>query len=55
MATTLGRVVAAACVERGERIPEYPVTELRRIPLHAFHRLGVMAVVSYYRLLDRLS
>jgi glycine/D-amino acid oxidase-like deaminating enzyme len=55
MATTMGRVVAATCVDEMVEHPTFPVTELRRIPFHAFHRAGVQAVTTYFRLLDRLA
>lgn len=54
MATTLGRLLARACLDEGVVLP-YPVTTLKPIPFHAFHRLGVHAMVTAYRLLDRLS
>ena len=54
MATTMGRLLAAACL--GESNSSlYPITDLQPIPFHAFHRLGVHAMVSYYRLLDRIA
>ncbi|HVX77529.1 MAG TPA: FAD-dependent oxidoreductase [Bradyrhizobium sp.] len=53
MATLLGQVAAAACRDREALASRYPVTGITPIPMHAFHRIGVHAVVSYYRLLDR--
>jgi len=52
MATMMGRILAAAC--RGARRGElpYPVSDLRRIPMHGLHRLGVHALVMAYRMLD---
>jgi hypothetical protein len=55
MATTMGRIVAATCVDEVVEHPAFPVTELRRIPFHSFHRAGVQAVTTYFRLLDRLA
>jgi len=55
MATMLGKVLAAACAGAPDGAPRYPVTGIRRIPFHAFHRLGVHAMVTYYRLLDQLA
>jgi glycine/D-amino acid oxidase-like deaminating enzyme len=55
MATTMGWIVAAACLAEVENRPSFPTTELRRVPFHAFHRAGVRALVTYFRLRDRLA
>jgi glycine/D-amino acid oxidase-like deaminating enzyme len=55
LATAMGRVLAAACMDGGERIPDFPVTTMKRIPFHAFNELGVRAVATYFRLLDRFA
>ena len=55
MATTMGRIVAATCMDEVSDQPTFPVTELRAVPFHAFHRAGVQAVATYFRLLDRLA
>ncbi|MEO8137694.1 MAG: FAD-binding oxidoreductase [Betaproteobacteria bacterium] len=55
MATAMGRVVAAACLDDGERMPDFPITALKPIPFHAFNELGVRAVATYFRLLDRFA
>lgn len=55
LATAMGRVVAAACLDYGERMPDFPITELKPIPFHAFNELGVRAVATYFRLLDRFA
>ncbi len=54
LATTMGRILASACLAGSASGLAYPVTPLHPIPLHAFHKLGVLAMVEYYRLLDRL-
>ncbi len=55
MATVMGRVLAAMCVDEVGRRPAFPVTALAAIPLHRFHRLGVRALIAYYRLIDRFD
>jgi glycine/D-amino acid oxidase-like deaminating enzyme len=55
MATAMGRVLAAACLDDGERMPDFPITALKPIPFHAFNELGVRAVATYFRLLDRFA
>ncbi len=55
MASIMGSVLAAACLDGPQAACRYPVSPLRRIPLHAFHRLGVQAVISYYRMLDTMA
>ena len=53
MATMMGRILAAAALGARPDSLSYPVSDLRPISLHAFHRLGVQALVAYYRMLDR--
>ena len=55
MASAMGRVIAAACNDELQVRPRFPVTDLRTIPFHAFHRLGVRVVVAYFRLVDRFN
>lgn len=55
MATTMGRIVAATCMDEVSDQPTFPITELRAVPFHAFHRAGVQAVATYFRLLDRVA
>lgn len=53
MATMMGRILAAACRTSAMASLPYPVSNLSPIPFHMFHRLGVYALVGYYRMLDR--
>lgn len=53
MATMMGKILAQACVSPDKEALPYPVTPLKQIPFHTFHRVGVQAMVNYYRLLDR--
>jgi glycine/D-amino acid oxidase-like deaminating enzyme len=55
MSTIMGRVLAAACTGDVSSAPQYPATDLQRIPFHAMHRLGVAATVTWFRLLDRFA
>ncbi|WP_321944286.1 NAD(P)/FAD-dependent oxidoreductase [Paraburkholderia tropica] len=55
MSTLMGRVLAAACTGDRSHAPQYPDSDLTRIPFHALHRLGVAAAVTWFRLLDRFA
>ncbi|VTU45652.1 NAD(P)/FAD-dependent oxidoreductase [Variovorax sp. PBL-E5] len=55
MTAAMGRVLAQACLDDGDRRLPYPVSALRPIPLHRLHRAGVQMMMSYYRLRDRLA
>ncbi len=55
MATMMGRILAAACIDGAQGVPAYPCTPLKPIPFHMFYRVGVQAMVTYYRMLDRYS
>jgi glycine/D-amino acid oxidase-like deaminating enzyme len=50
MATALGAALAAEVAGGAARLPDHP---LRPVPLHAFHRLGVALVGTWYQLRDR--
>jgi glycine/D-amino acid oxidase-like deaminating enzyme len=55
MATVMGGLLARRAL--GEPAAElgFPVTPIRRVPLHAFSGLGVRATIQYLRLADALS
>lgn len=55
LATTIGRVIAAACKDDAERTCRWPITPLRPISMHRMHHLGVRMMVSYYRVADRIG
>ncbi len=55
LATALGKQLASWVLERRADHLAIPVTPLRRIPLHGFHRLGVRAAVWYKSLRDELE
>ncbi|MBB4822348.1 sarcosine oxidase [Pseudomonas alcaligenes] len=53
LATSLGRHMAARLAGQGGDFP-FPITPLRRIPLHGLQRLYLGAGIAWYRLLDAL-
>ncbi|GAC1033975.1 FAD-binding oxidoreductase [Pseudomonas sp. No.21] len=53
LATCLGRHMAARLAGQGGDFP-FPITPLRRIPLHGLQRLYLGAGIAWYRLLDAL-
>ena len=53
MATRMGHVLADLACTRGE-IP-YPITAVRRIPLHALHQPALHLAMRYQRMLDSLG
>lgn len=55
MMTMMGKILAAACLGAERQSLPYPVSALQPIPFHSFHRLGVRAMVEYYRMLDRFA
>jgi glycine/D-amino acid oxidase-like deaminating enzyme len=55
MATMMGKILAAACMDRTMQAFAYPVSKLDPIAFYAFHRIGVHAMVAYYRMLDRFA
>ncbi|WP_315926722.1 FAD-binding oxidoreductase [Mesorhizobium sp. SP-1A] len=55
MGTMMGKILAAACLGADSRSLPYPVSDLHPIPFHAFHRVGVHAMITYYRMLDQFS
>ncbi|WP_375464342.1 NAD(P)/FAD-dependent oxidoreductase [uncultured Methylobacterium sp.] len=50
--STMGRAIAAYIAEGDADALPLPITPLGRLPLHAFHRLYVSAVIAWYRLSD---
>ncbi|MEL7466684.1 MAG: FAD-binding oxidoreductase [Pseudomonadota bacterium] len=55
MATAMGKVMADWALGRPDAELDYPVTPLRPMPFHRFHRLGVNLTVARMRLMDRLG
>jgi glycine/D-amino acid oxidase-like deaminating enzyme len=55
LATSMGKVLAAALGGAAHGDLAIPVTPIRRIPLHAFWRLGVAGRVAYGRLRDAVG
>ncbi|TCT09664.1 NAD(P)/FAD-dependent oxidoreductase [Paralcaligenes ureilyticus] len=55
MATTLGRVLAAACLDNRKQTLPYPTTALNPIRFHGLNQIGVRLMIAYYRVLDRIS
>jgi len=55
LATSMGKVLAAAVGGAAPSDLAIPVTPIRRIPLHAFWRLGVAGRVAYGRLRDAVG
>ncbi len=53
LATCLGRHMAARLAGQGGDFP-FPITPVRRIPLHGLQRLYLGAGIAWYRLLDAL-
>lgn len=53
LATSLGRHMARRLAGQAEDFP-FPVTPVRRIPLHGLQRLYLGAGIAWYRLLDAL-
>ncbi|MEL6794450.1 MAG: FAD-binding oxidoreductase, partial [Pseudomonadota bacterium] len=55
MATAMGKVMADWALGTLEADLDYPVTPLREMPFHRFHRLGVKLTVARMKLMDRLG
>lgn len=55
MATAMGRLLSDWAQGRPEADLDFPVTDVRAIPLHRFHRLGVAARVAQAQVMDRLG
>lgn len=55
MATAMGAVLAEWAMGRPEGELAYPVTPLRPIAFHRFHRLGVTMRVARMKMMDRLG
>ena len=55
MATTLGQVLAAACLDDRALAVPFPVTPMRPIRMHALNMVGVAAMIAYYRVLDQIG
>ena len=55
LATSMGEVVAAAVDGTAHSDLAVPVSPIRRIPLHAFWRLGVAGRIAYGRLRDAVG
>jgi len=54
LGTMMGKILASACMHASTKGLPYPSSPLKSIPFHAFHLLGVQAMIAYYRLLDTL-
>lgn len=50
--TAMGEAVAEAIATGNRAAIPFPITPIRRLPLHALHELYVAAVVAWYRLAD---
>lgn len=50
--TAMGQAVAEAVATGNRAAIPFPVTPIRRLPLHALHELYVAALVAWYRLTD---
>ena len=55
LATKMGEVLAAKVMGRTSEASEYPVTPLRRIPLHPIRQPLAAALITYHRLRDTLG
>lgn len=53
LASAMGRVLGAATLDDAEPEIGFPVSPLRPMPFHRFHRLGVRTMIAYYRIADR--
>ena len=53
--TSLGARLADYVVDDDRDSLPFPVTPIRPIPFHRFHKLGVAATIAWYRTLDRLG
>lgn len=55
LGTMMGKILASACINASANGLSYPASPLRPIPFHSLHQLGVHAMISYYRMLDRFG
>ncbi|HLI12075.1 MAG TPA: FAD-binding oxidoreductase [Alphaproteobacteria bacterium] len=55
MGTMMGRFLAARALGKEQAEIAFPITPLKRIPLHGFYRLPVRLMTGYYRLRDALE
>lgn len=55
LATKMGEVLALKVMGRGDETTDYPVTPLRRIPLHPLRQPLAAALIGYHRLRDALG
>ncbi len=55
MSGVMGRALAQRLLGVAEQDLPFPVTGFDKFPLHAFHRLGVLASLAWYGLKDRLE
>lgn len=53
--TALGPHLVDYAFDRNPEILPLPLTSIKPIPLHRFHRIGVGAAIGWYRLLDELD
>ena len=55
MATTLGQVLAMACLDDKALTTPFPVTPMHPIRMHSLNMVGVAAMIAYYRVLDQIA
>ena len=55
MATTLGQVLAVACLDDTAVPTQFPVTPMHPIRMHSLNMVGVAAMIAYYRVLDQIA
>ncbi|MEI6115704.1 MAG: FAD-dependent oxidoreductase, partial [Burkholderiales bacterium] len=55
MGTTLGQVLAAACLDDTALSAQFPVTTMHPIRMHSLNMVGVAAMIAYYRVLDQIA
>ena len=55
MATTMGRVIADKIKGVPERELDFPLTPVKPILFHQFNKIGVSAIVAWYRFLDQME
>lgn len=55
MSGVMGRALARRVLGASEQDLPFPVTGFNQFPLHAFHRIGVLASLGWYGLRDRLE
>ena len=55
MATTLGQVLAVACLDDSVLSAQFPVTPMHPIRMHSLNMVGVASMIAYYRVLDQIA